>query len=79
MRLDSRAAMLEGGESGPAMVPGDTEGSLLISAVRHESFEMPPDQPLPARVIADFERWIRMGAEDPRDGESLSVPGKVAI
>ena len=46
LRLDSREAMLAGGESGPAVVPGRPEGSLLIQAVRHadESLKMPPEQ-----------------------------------
>ena len=46
LRLDSREAMLAGGESGPAVVPGDPEGSLLVRAVRHadETLKMPPEQ-----------------------------------
>ena len=69
--LDSRAASRRGGESGPAVVPGDPEESLLLSALRHESFEMPPDKKLPAETIANFERWIADGAADPRDGGQL--------
>ncbi len=67
LRLDSREGMRRGGETGPAVVPGDPQKSLLLEAIRHESFEMPPDKQLPAAVIADFERWIRAGAVDPRD------------
>ena len=46
LRLDSREAMLKGGESGPAVVPGDPGASLLIRAIGHadESLEMPPEQ-----------------------------------
>ena len=46
LRLDSREAMLAGGENGPAVVPGDPQGSLLIQAVRHadETLKMPPEQ-----------------------------------
>ena len=66
--LDSKAATLDGGESGAAVVPGKPDESLLLSALRHESFEMPPDQRLPDTVIADFEQWIRDGAFDPRAG-----------
>jgi len=67
LRLDSRAAIRKGGESGPAVVPGKVSESLLLEAVRHESFEMPPDKKLPDAAITDLERWIEMGAPDPRD------------
>src|SRR5436190_19359010 len=55
LRLDSREAMLKGGDSGPAVVPGDPAGSLLVQAVRRddEALEMPPDDPLPEPVRAD--------------------------
>ncbi|MEO1528821.1 MAG: DUF1549 domain-containing protein, partial [Planctomycetota bacterium] len=64
--LDTAGAMLEGGDSGPIIEPGDPEASLLISAIRYESMEMPPDEPLPKPVIDDFVKWIRAGAKDPR-------------
>lgn len=67
LRLDSRDATRQGGESGPAVVPGDVANSLLIDAIRHESFEMPPKKKLPDSVIADFVKWIEDGASDPRD------------
>ena len=66
--LDSKAGVVAGGESGPIIVPSHPEESLLISSLKHESFEMPPDRKLPDTVIADFERWIRDGAIDPREG-----------
>ena len=69
--LDSRDGLRKGGESGPAVVPGDVEASLLIAAIRHESFEMPPDTKLDSRVIADFVKWVEMGAPDPRDGTAV--------
>jgi hypothetical protein len=65
--LDSRDSIRRGGDSGPAVVPGDVAGSLLVSALRHDAFEMPPAGKLPDSVIADFERWIELGAPDPRD------------
>ncbi|MCA9041297.1 MAG: DUF1549 domain-containing protein [Planctomycetaceae bacterium] len=65
--LDSRESLLAGGESGETIVPGKPEVSLLISSLRHESFEMPPDEQLPPEVIADFVHWIKEGAVDPRD------------
>ena len=65
--LDSPKGMLEGGESGPPVVPGEAERSLLIHALRHQDdLEMPPDEPLPQAVIDDFAKWIAMGAPDPR-------------
>ncbi len=65
--VDFRGGLEKGGESGPAIVPGKPEKSLLLQALRHESFEMPPSGKLPDTVIADFEKWIRNGAADPRD------------
>ena len=59
--------MSKGGESGAAVVPGDKAGSLLLAALKHDGFEMPPAGRLPDDVIADFETWIDMGAPDPRD------------
>lgn len=64
--LDHQAGLLKGGDSGPSVVPGKVEDSLLISALRHESFDMPPKGKLPDEVIADFVRWVEMGAPDPR-------------
>ena len=51
LRLDSRLAVLKGGETGPAVVPGNVEESLLIEAVNYESLEMPPDGPLASREV----------------------------
>ena len=65
--LDSRDALRRGGESGPAVVPGNLEKSLIISALKHESLEMPPKKKLPAAVVRDFVTWIKDGAVDPRD------------
>ncbi|MBP85125.1 MAG: hypothetical protein CMJ64_00135 [Planctomycetaceae bacterium] len=72
--LDSRDTSRKGGESGAAVVPGNVDESLALSALRYDSFEMPPDGKLPAAVIADFEKWITMGAPDPRD----AAPSKTA-
>ena len=67
LRLDSRAAMLAGGESGAAIVPGDPKKSLLIEAVRYEDVEMPPKTKLAAREITSLEAWIRVGAPWPAE------------
>lgn len=64
--LDSSGGMMVGGDSGPAIQPGDAEASLLISALRYESTEMPPDGKLSEDVIESFEQWIAAGAIDPR-------------
>ena len=65
--LDSRAGLQRGGESGAVVESGDAESSLLLSALRYESYEMPPKGQLPDKVIADFEKWINDGAVDPRE------------
>ena len=66
--LDSAAGMRRGGETGPALIPGNADKSLLLQAIRHEGeLEMPPKKPkLSEAIIADFQKWIEMGAPDPR-------------
>ena len=71
--LDSREGIRKGGESGPAVVPGDVKGSALIAAIRHETFEMPPKSKLPKNVIDDFVKWVESGAADPREGAKPEV------
>ncbi|MCC6883191.1 MAG: PSD1 domain-containing protein [Verrucomicrobiales bacterium] len=67
LRLDNREDFRKGGESGPPMVAGKPGESLIIHALKwKEDLEMPPKAPLPEAVIADFEKWIAMGAPDPR-------------
>jgi hypothetical protein len=65
LRLDSLVGMLRGGESGVAITAGDPESSNLVAAIRHESWEMPPDGKLPADEIAAITEWIRRGARWP--------------
>ncbi|OJW14389.1 MAG: hypothetical protein BGO49_28700 [Planctomycetales bacterium 71-10] len=68
LRLDARAALVEGGDSGPAVVPGDPEESLLMQAVRREDgLEMPPDGPLAPEQVEALGRWIAAGAAWPAD------------
>ncbi len=66
--LDSREGVLKGGDSGPVIVPGDPEKSLLIKAVRYidPDLQMPKKNKLPDEQIAALEQWVRMGAPDPR-------------
>ncbi|MBV6500678.1 MAG: hypothetical protein CJBNEKGG_03163 [Prosthecobacter sp.] len=68
LTLDSRAGWQKGGESGPVVVPGKPEASLLIQAVSHveKDLKMPPKAMLPASEIALLEEWVRRGAPDPR-------------
>jgi hypothetical protein len=54
LRVDSRNGLLKGGDSGLAIVPRKPQESLLLEALRYESYEMPPSGKLPAAVIADF-------------------------
>ncbi|TWT59058.1 Planctomycete cytochrome C [Thalassoglobus neptunius] len=67
LTVDTRNGIRRGGDSGPAVVPGKTDESLLVEAINYESFEMPPKSKLPPETIAHFEKWIAMGAPDPRD------------
>jgi cytochrome c553 len=70
LRLDTRAGMMKGGESGAIVAPGKVDESLLIQALRYQGTEMPPKGKLPKEVIADFEQWVKLGLPDPREGEA---------
>src|SRR5262249_46323700 len=76
LRLDSREGLRAGGDSGPAIVPGQPEESLLIRAIRYrdEELRMPPKGKLPGAVVADFEAWVKMGAPDPRTEPAVLAP-----
>ena len=76
LNLDTRAGTLEGGESGPALVPGKPDDSLLIEAIRYGNpdLRMPPKgNKLPDEVIANFEEWVRRGAPDPRTAPTVAA------
>lgn len=80
LTLDTRAGWEMGGDSGPAIVAGKVEESLLIKAVRYTDADlaMPPKKKggkLPASHIAKLEQWVAMGAPDPRDGEVKKLTG----
>lgn len=70
LALDSAGGWRSGGDSGPAIVPGDATRSLLMRAIRYAdpTTEMPPKGRLDDAAIAVFERWITAGAPDPRGG-----------
>jgi len=67
LRLDSRVALLKGGETGPSAVPGDPEASLLVQALRHShgDLKMPPKETLTPDEIGAVVRWIRDGVPWP--------------
>jgi len=74
LTLDTRDGWQKGGETGPAIIPGQPDDSLLIKAVRYHDSEtaMPPgDGKMPDKAIADLEEWVRKDAPDPW----VTVPG----
>src|SRR5213593_1445884 len=78
LRVDSREALLKGGNRGPAIVPGDSTLSLLAKAVRHDGLKMPVGGKLAAEEIAAIEKWITLGAPWPVNAASsaaASAPG----
>jgi len=77
LSVENRDALLAGGESGAAVVPGDLESSILWQAINYRDYRMPPKGRLPDNVIADFKTWIEMGAPDPRVNQGVLVHSKV--
>jgi len=75
LTLDTRDGIRAGGDRGPAVVPGKPDDSVLINAIRQTGqLRMPPDSRggmLPDEVIADFEKWVKDGAPDPRDSSKI--------
>ncbi|HEY7307912.1 MAG TPA: PSD1 and planctomycete cytochrome C domain-containing protein [Gemmataceae bacterium] len=74
LRLDTRSDLLQGGDSGVAVRPGEPEKSLLIQAMRYrnKSLQMPPKSKLPEREIAILTEWVQRGALMPDDAPGLS-------
>ena len=81
LRLDSREAVLKGGESGEVIVSGKPSESLLIEAINRTGLEMPPDSPLKDNEIAALTEWVRRGLPWPTvDGKSrVLTPGGKGI
>jgi hypothetical protein len=79
LRLDHKSALREGGDSGPALIPGDPEASLLVKAISYQDpdLQMPPKGRLSRDKIEALVEWVRRGAPDPR--EKGSVPVKAGI
>ncbi len=67
LRVDHISHLKAGGDSGPALIPGDPDGSALVEAIRYANSElqMPPTRQLPGSEIAALEKWIEMGAPWP--------------
>ena len=78
LRLDWKGGWQEGGDSGAAIIPGRVGKSLLIQAIRHgdADLQMPPKKKLTAEQIADFEKWVAMGAPDPRANAEATAQDK---
>ncbi len=81
LTLDVRAGWEAGGDSGPAIIPGKPEKSLLIEAIHHgdPDLAMPPKEKLSDSEIAVLEEWVKMGAPDPRDGEVKAATAKINV
>src|SRR6266404_9071059 len=76
LRLDSRAGLLKGSETGPVVIPGNPAGSVLIRAIRQEGdVKMPPKGKLPAEAIDALVTWVKLGAPWPQDLGKAEVKG----
>jgi len=77
LRVDTREHLLAGGDTGPAIVPGHPEQSLLMRAVSYEDpdLQMPPKTRLSASAVADLKQWIAQGAVWPASISSPSPSG----
>ncbi len=75
LSLDSKEAILKGGDTGPSLIPGNPDGSLLIKAVRYhdENLQMPPKKKLEDDQVKLLEAWVKMGAPDPRTAAAGSL------
>ena len=80
LSLTSRSEIIAGGDSGPVVVPGKPEESLLIEAIRYgnDQLQMPPDGKLPEEDIARLERWIQAGATWTEDNRPAERPARKA-
>ena len=78
--LDTRDGIRNGGDTGPAVVPGSPSKSLLLKAIKQSGeLKMPPKSKLSEEVVADFEKWIATGAADPRDGKKAAAYKEIDI
>ena len=74
LRVDSRSSIRQGGDRGPAVVPKHPNASVLLTAISHADpdLKMPPKgAKLSRSAIADFRKWIELGAPDPRTARAI--------
>ncbi|QDS93800.1 Planctomycete cytochrome C [Roseimaritima multifibrata] len=76
LNLTTLEGLLEGGDSGPAVVPGKPDESLLLEALRYESFEMPPSGQLEDSLVGGIAAWVAAGADWP-NGLQLKKVAKI--
>ncbi len=79
--VDSRPTLRRGGGTGPSVVPGNLDASLLVTAMSYtdEAMQMPPDGPLASDVVADFRYWVERGAADPRAEATRSLGKQIDV
>ena len=75
LQLDTQEGVQRGGSRGSVVVPGRPDQSMLIEALEYanDSLQMPPGGKLPDEVIADFSKWVSLGAPDPRDVKAVDT------
>ena len=78
LRLDSLEAILQGGESGPAVVPGKPAESLIVEAINYAGLEMPPTGKLSDEKVAMLTRWVSLGAPWPSRDRAAHAPSDMA-
>jgi mono/diheme cytochrome c family protein len=77
LEMTGRAALLKGGDTGPAIVPGDPAKSLLVHVVRYDGdLKMPPRGKLTDQQIADLTAWVKAGATWPDSPETDATAKK---
>ncbi len=80
LRLDSRQAILKGGDSGPALVPGQPDKSLLLKAIHRDGdLKMPPKETLPATAVEAIAAWVKLGAPWPASAPAASTISAVQL
>lgn len=77
--IGSRAGLIKGGESGPAVDLENPKESLLLSAINYEDYEMPPKAKLSDDKIAILTKWVEMGSPIPKDEESVRPQKKLTV
>ncbi len=76
LKLDTRAGLLAGGDTGPAIVPGKPDAGSLLKSLHYDGdVQMPPKGKLSDALIKDFETWIASGAADPRTATAAQTAG----